>query len=345
MTAMKDDLKILVALEPYEPAMERLRKLIPRGEIRVGAWITDPKTTLPPDLMRGADVLFCELPPANFDDFDCLKLIQVESAGYAQVLKLPILQRGIRVCNGLGNFDIPIAEWVVMTMIMCHRHMPEMFRNQQAGRWDRDKRFQAEMRGSVVGFYGYGGLARESTRILKAMGLTVWALTRDGSTRKREMKYVLPGTGDPDGVLPDRVFATAQTGEFLRGLDFLVVAVPITNVTKGIIGERELRMLKPSAVLINPARAPIVDEQALLRCMREKWIRAAAFDVHYAYPLPPEHPLWSMPNVILTPHISGSAASTHFMERAYDIFVQNVERYAAGKPLLNELSESQLRGE
>ena len=112
-----------------------------------------------------------------------------------------------------------------------------------------------------------------------------------------------------------------------------------------MIGEKELRMLKPSAVLINPARAPIIQEEAYVKCLSEGWIRGSALDAHYAYPLPPDHPLWSLPNVIMTPHISGSCGCPHFLERVYDIFSQNLRRFSTGQPLLNELTEAQLRGE
>ena len=95
--------------------------------------------------------------------------------------------------------------------------------------------------------------------------------------------------------------------EFLPHLDYLILTMPLTLATRGIIGERELRMLPPTAVLLNPARGPLVEEAALLAALREGWIAGAALDAHYQYPLPPEHPLWSMPNVILTPHTSGSS--------------------------------------
>jgi phosphoglycerate dehydrogenase-like enzyme len=120
--------------------------------------------------------------------------------------------------------------------------------------------------------------------------------------------------------------------------------MPQTTATIGMIGERELKMLKPSAVIINPARAPIIPQEVFVRCLRERWIRGASLDVHYAYPLPPEHPLWGMPNLIMTPHISGSAESPRFLDRIYDIFSQNIERLVAAKPLLNELTTEQLQG-
>ncbi len=342
---MRRDLKILISLERDDQAISRLHEICPDGDVRVGPWLDDEGQTMPSELMKGAEVLLCEMPPDNFDDFDRLKWIQLTSAGYSQVFDLPILEKGIRVTNGLGNFDIPIAEWNIMMMLMCHRHMLDMLRNQREKTWDRDAKFQAELRGSVVGFYGYGGIARETARIAKSMGLVVWAMTRDGKVKKRPMKYRVDGTGDPDGVLPDNVFGPDRVEEFLGGVDFLIISMPLTPATEGIIGEKELRMLKPTAVLLNPARAHIIDEEAYINCLREGWIRGAALDVHYAHPLPPEHPLWTTPNLIMTPHISGLDASTHFLKRIYDMFIRNVERYCKGEPLLNELTESQLRGE
>ena len=111
------------------------------------------------------------------------------------------------------------------------------------------------------------------------------------------------------------------------------------------MGEAELRALRPTAYVLNPARGPLIQEQALLKALREGWIAGAALDTHYHYPMPPDHPLWAMPNVIMTPHISGSGGSPFFLQRIWDIFVQNVERFQKGEPLLNELTASQLRGE
>ena len=295
--------------------------------------------------MKGSDVLLCEFPPINFDQFDQLKWIQLSSAGYSQVFDLPLVERGIRVTNGLGNFDIGIAEWNVMMMLICHRHVPELLDHQRHAVWDRSARFQAELRGMTVGFYGYGGIARATARLCREMGLTVWALTRDGRVKKRDNIYCVEGTGDPDGVMCDRVFGPRDKSEFLRGVDFLILAMPMMPTTTGIIAEAELRLLKPSAVFINPARAGLVDLDAFVRCMREGWIRAAAIDVHYAYPSPPDHPTWSLPNTIVTPHISGSTLSTHFLARIYDIFCRNLRRWRDGEPLLNELSAAQLAGE
>ena len=168
-------------------------------------------------------------------------------------------------------------------------------------------------------------------------------LTRSG-VKERADVYRVPGTGDPDGTLPDRIYRPEQTAEFLGGLDFLILAMPLTKANEGIVGETELRALRPTAYVLNPARGPLIREEALLRALREGWIAGAALDTHYHYPMPPEHPLWRMPNVIMTPHISGSSGSPFFLRRVWDIFVQNVERLLKEETLLNELTPAQLAG-
>lgn len=142
--------------------------------------------------------------------------------------------------------------------------------------------------------------------------------------------------------MPQRTFVLAQMAEFLPQLDFLILTVPLTANTCGMIGERELRMMKPTAYLLNPARGPLVVESALLRALREGWIAGAALDAHFCYPLPPDHPLWDMPNVVLTPHISGSSAGREFLPRVWDLFGQNLARFLQGEPLLNELTPAEL---
>lgn len=342
---MKNNPTILICAKEDPAAFARLKQSCPGCEIRIAPWVDAYSQTMDPTLMKGVDIMLCGIPPVNFDDFDVLKWIHLTSAGYSQVVDLPILERGIRVTNGLGNFDNPIAEWNIMMMLFWQRNMLEQLENKKNKIWDPAARYQRDLFGSTIGFYGYGGIARETARLAKAMHLKVWAMTRSGTTKQRPLTYCTPGTGDPDGVLPDRVFTPDQMEEFLGGLDYFLITMPLTSTSRGLIGERELRMLKSSAVLINPARAAIIEEAAFIRCLKEKWIRGASVDVHYAYPLPPEHPLWEMPNLVMTPHISGSGESPHFLERMYDMFIRNCERFIKNEPLLNQLSEPQLKGQ
>jgi phosphoglycerate dehydrogenase-like enzyme len=335
-------LKSLVAVPLHKPNFDKLQAL-PGIETEVIPYL-DSNRHVAPETLRDKHVAFFSLPPSNFEDFKQLKWVQVDSAGYSQLYPLKLSERGVRATNALGVFDVPIAEWNVAMMINLARDQRGMIRNQDRGKWDRDKRFQHEIRGSVVGLWGYGGIGRETARLAKAMGLKIHVLTRSGVKSRAEI-YRVPGTGDPDGKLPDRVFTMNEKDEFLRSLDFLILSMPQTNTTRGIVGEHELQTLPRHAYVLNPARGPLIQEQALLRALREGWIAGAALDTHYHYPMPPDHPLWKIPNVIMTPHISGSSESPHFLARIWDIFAQNVERYRNGKSLLNELTPAQLNGD
>ena len=226
-------------------------------------------------------------------------------------------------------------------IISLARNLRGMIRNQESQTWDRSAVFQREIRGATVGIWGYGGIGRETARLAKAFGMKVHVMSRRPVGPRRDV-YVVPGTGADEGVLPDRQFPEDQEWEFLAGLDFLILALPLTKRTQGLIGERELQALPRTAYVLNPARGPIIQEHALLRALQEGWIAGAALDTHYHYPMPPDHPLWRYPNVIFTPHISGSSLSSHFPERIWEIFLNNVERYRNGRPLLNELTREEL---
>ena len=253
-------------------------------------------------------------------------------------------ERNIEVCNALGVFDVPIAEWNIAMMISVARNLRGMLHNQDQQIWDRSAQFQNEIRGGVVGIWGYGGIGRETARVAKALGMKIHVLTRSG-VYSRENIYCVPGTGDESGILPDRVFLMEEKELFLKELDFLIMAIPQTPGTVGIVSEEELKLLKSTSFILNPARGPLIQEQALLRALNENWIAGAALDTHYYYPMPENHPLWRMENVILTPHISGSSNSPHFLERIWNIFFENVKRLKEGEHLLNKLSTSALKGD
>lgn len=298
--------------------------------------------TLPDDLLRGPEVLLCKTTPRNLDGMVDLRLIQLGSVGYEHLRHVGFADRPLRVCNARGSCDTGIAEWVLAMMINLARDVRGVIRNQERAHWERAVSFQGEVRGRVVGLWGYGGIGRETARLAKALGMMVHVLTRSG-VRPRENSYAHPGTGDPEGMLPDRVFVAGQEREFLAGLDFLVLALPHTRHSNGIVGRAELQALPRTAFVLNPARGPIIEEQALLAALQEGWIAGAALDTHFAYPLPAEHPLWRFPNVILTPHISGADKGRYFVERLIDLFSQNVSRYRAGAPLLNEITATEWR--
>jgi phosphoglycerate dehydrogenase-like enzyme len=335
-------MNVLIDLPVYEPMLHAI-KALPGINVQLVDPPEERSRPLPKELIANCDALLCTFPPENHVEMRSLKYVQIASSGYKQLIGQDLEKRNIKACNALGVFDVPIAEWNMAMMVNLARDMRSLMHNQDNGIWDRSKRFQHEIRGSVVGIWGYGGIGRETARLAKAMGMKVYVMSRDGISDRKNV-YHVEGTGDAGGLLPDRVFLKHEKEEFLSALDFLIIAMPQTDSNQGIIGLAELKMLKKSAFLLNPARGPLIEEQALIKALQDNLIAGAALDTHYYYPMPADHPLWQMTNVILTPHISGSSSSPRFLERVYDIFFQNLQRLKNKDSLLNELNAADLSG-
>jgi len=326
-----------VSLQPA--AVDRLR-ILPGLQVH---WLdpTDAPVERPVELLRDVRFLICKHPPKNFDDLTNLEVLQLATVGYEHLAHLRLGERPFAVCNARGMFDTGIAEWNVAMMVNLTRDLRGMIRRQERGQWERVAAFHQEIRGRTVGLWGYGGIGRETARLAKAMGMIVHTMTRR-DIAPRHGDFTPPGTGEADGKLPDRVFTSGQEREFLAGLDFLILALPRSRSTTGLIGESELRALKPTAFVLNPARGPIVQEAALLQALRDGWIAGAALDTHYHYPMPADHPLWSFPNVIMTPHISGSDKSERFPTLMGVLCIENVMRWVGGRELLNVVTREDL---
>ncbi len=327
-------LPFVEAASGREPLIEDLDMRVLRGLPADAPW--------PEEDAGGVEAMFCTRPPPNLSAFKKLRWLQIESAGFSQLFPHRLGEKGIVVTNARGIFDCPIAEWNIAMMINLVRDVRTLIRNQNTHVWERSAQFTGEIRGRTVGIWGYGGIGRETARLAKAMGMRVHVLTRSGK-KSRSDSTCIAGTGDLDGTLPNRYFEGRETAEFLSGLDFLILALPLTAKTESLIGERELRMLPRGAFVLNPARGPLIQEAALLAVLRDGHLGGAALDTHYQYPLPAEHPLWSFPHVILTPHISGTAFSPHFRTSLLEIFRENARRFAAGHELLNVIPPGDLQ--
>ncbi len=332
--------RILLDLTIDPAAAERLRGL-------PGVVVHEPEKSREqverdPALLRQIDILVAKHPPKNFDDLTSLKLWQLATVGFDHFAHLRLGARPFTVCNARGVFDTGIGEWCAAMLVNLTRDLRGMIRDQEQGKWNRAPGYMQEVRGKIVGIWGYGGLGREAARVAKALGTIVHVLTRRG-VGPRLNDFTPPGTGDAHGVLPERVFRAGAECDFLAGLDYLIVALPRTQTTTGLIGETELRALPRTAFVLNPARGPIIQEQALIRALREDWIAGAALDTHYYYPMPPEHPLWRFPHMIMTPHIAGADKSSRFPVLMGELAVENVTRFVQRRPLLNVVSRDELR--
>jgi phosphoglycerate dehydrogenase-like enzyme len=162
--------------------------------------------------------------------------------------------------------------------------------------------------------------------------------TKRDSDSRADQDYHLPGLGDAAGSIPERFYEPDELLAMLPICDYVVLVVPTTPETRGLIGERELRAMKPDSFLINVARGEILEEQTLIRALEEKWIAGAALDVFSEEPLPEHHPLWDLDNVIVSPHVAGS--TSQYEDRASDLFAENLKRFLEGHKLLNAVNRS-----
>jgi phosphoglycerate dehydrogenase-like enzyme len=254
-----------------------------------------------------------------------------------------------------GVHAATIAEYAITALLALAHRVPRMVEWTAKGGWppdlDRWPLFvPTEVRGATLGIIGYGSIGRELARIAtSAFAMRILACKRDPSQHVDE-GYALPGTGDPEGRLPEAWFAPDKLTEMLARSDAVVLAAPLTRETERMIDARALAAMKPSAYFINVGRGASVDEAALARALAEKRIAGAAVDVFSQEPPPPGHPLygWGAPgapqaphnviphvphNVILSPHVSGFLPS--YDDKCTDLFAENLRRYLAGTPLLN----------
>jgi phosphoglycerate dehydrogenase-like enzyme len=252
-----------------------------------------------------------------------LKWIQLTSAGADRLLNSGFIEEGIAVTTVSGLHATPIGEYVLCTMLMFAKGMPRTMRAQVRGEWSRFA--PTELRGKTVGIVGMGHIGEEVARLSKAFGCRVIATRRS-----------VTGPTSTDGC--DELLPSSELPRLLAESDYVVLCVPLTPETRGLIGERELRAMKETAVLVNIARGPVTVEADLIRALSENWIAGAALDVFDQEPLPEGHPLWSMDNVILTPHISGGTEI--YNQRAVAIFTENLRRYLHGEPLQNIVDPS-----
>jgi phosphoglycerate dehydrogenase-like enzyme len=146
-------------------------------------------------------------------------------------------------------------------------------------------------------------------------------------------------TGDPKGIIPERIYGPDALHEMLGECDYVVIALPLTPDTEHLVGEAELRAMKSDAYLVNIARGGIVDEAALVQALREGWIAGAGLDVFEEEPLPADSPLWGLENALISPHVAGF--TPRYDERAATLFAENLARYLAGERLLNLVDKEQ----
>jgi glyoxylate/hydroxypyruvate reductase A len=246
-----------------------------------------------------------------------LRWIQCMGAGVERLL-VPELPPAVRVTRAAGIFGPWMAEYTLGWCLWVTQRMERFRASQRARRWDPVD--PIPLRGQTLCVVGLGDIGRAIARAARSLGLRVIGVTRSGR--------------GPRTV--ERVYRTGALRSALARADFVVLTLPLSAATRGLLGAAELATLKESAWLINIARGPIVDEAALLEALRARRIGGAVLDVFDTEPLPPDHPLWDLDNVAITPHISGPSTPREISP----IFNDNLRRYLAGRPLRHQVDRA-----
>jgi len=283
----------------------------------------------------GVGILVTEQVPRNLAAWSELRWVQLLSAGANQLLGHPIQQTNIPVTTASGTHGVPIAQYVTCTWLMMAHRMPDLLQFKPSHTWpNRTALAGFTLRGRTAGIIGYGSIGRECARQLSALGMRVICLKRDPAERRDPGYNAWPGTGDPEGNIPDAWYGPGQLQEMLPQCDLIVVTVPSTPRTEGMIGAREFSGLKPGARMIIISRGGIVVEQALADALRSGSLAEAVVDCYVREPLPADHFFFDVPNLIMTPHMSG--VYDGFWSLLTSLLAENLRRLKSGQPLLNQ---------
>ena len=305
------------------------RLVVEQLDLSKRAWPKGSSTT--------AEVLYAygssKLPPLEMAPN--LRWVQFHSAGIDRLSDSDIWHSEIQLTTASGIHAPNMGQYVMAQILAWASRTPSWIVHQRRAEWPKDRWntfLPDELRGRKLGILGYGSIGREVARLAKAFGMIVLASKRDARQIKDDGFFV-PGTGDPDGVMADRIYPGAAVRSMVAECDYLVVTLPLTPGTRSLINEELLRAMKPSVFLVNVGRGSVIDEAALIKALKKGWIAGAGLDVFETEPLPADSPLWSMNNVIISPHVSGFTA--HYDERAVDLFCANLGRYLVDEPMLN----------
>jgi phosphoglycerate dehydrogenase-like enzyme len=330
-----ETIQVLGTMRFTDRLLEQLRAVSPRLHITQQTCHNDDEVAAVLAAHPDTEVLYTfHLPHNALELAPRLRWLQLHSAGVNHLLDHPIMESDLAITTVSGIHATPIAEYVFASILAHRWRVPLWTHCQREGEWPsgRWKLYaRPELRDSTLGIVGYGSIGREVGRIGQAFGMKVLALRR--STGRAKQGFAAERTGDPAGTIPDRVYPPDALHDMLAECDYVVVAVPLTPQTTHLIGEAELKAMKPTAYLVNIARGPIVDEQALIHALRQGRIGGAGLDVFEEEPLPAGSPLWDLENALLSPHVAGF--TPRYDERATALFAENLDRYLAGEPLLN----------
>jgi phosphoglycerate dehydrogenase-like enzyme len=252
-----------------------------------------------------------------------LRWVHSLSAGVESVLSPQMVASKVPLTNARGVFKESLAEFGIAAMLFFAKDLRRMLRNQAAARWEQ---FDVDMlEGATLGVVGYGEIGRATAKLAHAFGMKIIALRRRTSLSEK------------DPIL-DATYSPAQLGDLMAASDYVLIAAPNTPETEGMVNAAAIARMKPTAVILNVGRGPVIEERALLEALESKRIRGAGLDVFETEPLPSDSPFYRLENVLLSPHCADHTAG--WVEKAMHKFVENYKLFEAGEPLTNLVDKS-----
>lgn len=318
--------KVLTNVRYSGSLWEQLAKACAPAQV-VRAGINDLKALR--EGLKDADVAILQtlLPPEEIKGPN-LRWLHITHAGVDRVARPEIIERGIRVSGSAGYSVETLAEHALFFMLSLTYRSAELLDSQRRSAWEKVGRENLRsLYGATVGIIGLGYIGQALAIRCSALGMRVVGYRRSaGSVPAVDQIYCAKDEAALDNLLAEA--------------DYVVLALPLTNASHSLMNARTLKLMKRSAFLINIARGEIVDETALIETLNSGDIAGAGLDVFCEEPLPSNNPLWTLPNVLITPHTSPQERDRD--QRAVDLIRENIRRYRSGEPLLNEMTEDDL---
>lgn len=325
-------MKVLLASAQASNVLSGLKNLLPSN-----VQLVVPKNRAEKELIQLAgdvEVIVCtRLSKEVAQAAKKLKLVQKTGAGI-DAIPLDDLRSDVAVANTSGANSASMAEGTVALVLALAKQIVN--RHNLFPNGDSTTRRGVELRGKTAGIVGLGHIGVETARLLKAFGMKILAIKRN------------PADISDIGFTPDFLSGQRDLDYLLRESDFVILVAPSTPETRGMIGERELHLMRPTAYLVNVARGDLIQEEPLYRALKERWIAGAALDVWWpdhwwdpawdTYGQSPKYAIWKLPNVIATPHNIGSADTRS--DAGLRIIAENIRRVAEGKPPINQVNKA-----